>query len=100
MSVQKSFGEFTAERFGPYWVYGHSKKRESFARNGERQTVITKVEQKKLAADYRREWGREHDAPLWAALCALRAASKDASFAAMAPETQDAICYAIQGLTL
>lgn len=63
--AQKSFGEFTRERFGSNWVYGRSKNQESFARNGERQTVITKKEQRQLHADYKREWGAEYDAPAW-----------------------------------
>lgn len=72
MTPQKSFGEFTAERFGPNWVYGRSKTQESFARNGARQTAITKKEQEALKCDYKAQWGREYDPEFWAMLCALR----------------------------
>lgn len=73
MTIQKSFGDFTSERFGPNWVYGHSKAKECFARNGERQTVITKKEQQQLVADYKAAWGREYDPEMWGMICALRA---------------------------
>lgn len=75
--AQKTFDDFTRERFGPNWVYGRSKNQESFARNGERQTVITKKEQRQLHADYKREWGEEHNLPAWKALCALRCAKRE-----------------------
>lgn len=71
MLQQKSFGEFTTERFGPNWVYARAGT-VSYARNGERQTVITPKEQRQLAADYKVQWGRERDPEFWAMICALR----------------------------
>lgn len=99
--AQKSFGDFTRERFGPNWVYGHSKKQISFARNGERQTVITKKEQRQLHADYKREWSREYDAPAWQALCALRTAKQVMEFQGvhLARSSYDEVCEAIKALT-
>jgi hypothetical protein len=87
VTPQKTFGEFTAERFGPYWVYARAGT-VSYARNGERQTVITPKEQRQLAADYKAAWGREYDAEFWAMVCALRAAviGSDETVSVMASE--------------
>lgn len=71
MLKQKSLGELTTERFGPNWVYGRAGT-VSFARNGARQTVITKKEQEALKRDYKARWGREYDPEFWAMICALR----------------------------
>lgn len=101
--VQKSFGEFTRERFGPNWVFAHratDRLRARYDKNNCPVVVITPKQQKHLHADYKREWGAEYDAPAWQALCALRAVTKEASWDRMAPTTQDMICYAIQALTL
>lgn len=99
--VQKSFGEFTRERFGPNWVYGHSKKQICYARNGERQTVITPKEQRQLHADYKREWGDEYNEPQWKALCALRHAKLDMDTAGIAHRmnSYDIVCEGIEALT-
>lgn len=97
--IQKSLGDFTHERFGPNWVYGRSKKQESFGRNGERQTVITKKEQRRLHADYKREWGAEHDLPAWRALCALRETAGDEGWDSLQWKTQQMIREAVEALT-
>lgn len=91
MTPQKSFGEFTSDRFGPNWVYGRSKNQESFSRDGRRQTVITKSEQAQLTADYKAAWGREYDPEFWAMLCALRAIHEHAANRDNCPATIEAL---------
>lgn len=79
---QKSFGDFTAERFGRNWVYAARATDAIKARytkwnpeteQHEPPTVIAPKQQRQLATDYAAEWGREYDSQFWAAICALRA---------------------------
>jgi hypothetical protein len=69
--VQKSFGAFIAERFGPKWVYAQ-RASDRIARQYPGSVVITPKQQRQLAADYKREWGEEYSPASWNALCALR----------------------------
>lgn len=74
---QKSFGEFTRERFGSNWVFAHratDRIRARYNKNDCPVVVITPKQQKQLHADYKREWGAEYDSPAWQALCALKSA--------------------------
>ena len=70
---QKSFGDFVKERYGSKWVYAQRASERIKSRYPD-SVVITPKYQRQLAADYKREWGREHDLPVWEALCALRSA--------------------------
>jgi hypothetical protein len=75
MKSQKSFGDFTRERFGPNWVYAHHSTpriRAQYDKPDCPVVVITPKQQQKLRADYKIEWGRENDLELWTAICALR----------------------------
>ena len=76
MIPQKSFGEFTTERFGRNWVYA-ARMTDRIRRQYDKQdcpaVVITPKEQRQLAADYKAQWGRENDEAGWAMICALRA---------------------------
>lgn len=89
---QKSFGDFTAERFGRNWVYAvrmTDRIRSQYAKwnpeteQHEPPVVITPKQQRQLKADYEREYGREHDPQLWTAICALRAIGGDVAGAAL-----------------
>lgn len=73
MQPQKSFGQFIADRYGPKWVYA-AKRSERIARQYPQSVVITPKQQRQLAVDYAKEWGREYDPVFWQMLCALRAA--------------------------
>lgn len=89
---QKTFGDFIKERFGRNWVYSARATDAIKARytkynpetgNHEPPAVITPKQQKQLAADYAKEWGREHDPEFWTAVCALRAIGTDAARTAL-----------------
>lgn len=65
MTPQKSFGEFTTERFGPNWVYAARSTEALRARYNKPDcpaVVITPKQQRQFAADYKAQWGRENDA--------------------------------------
>jgi hypothetical protein len=70
--VQKTFGEFVSDRFGPKWVYA-CRRTDRLSAQYPGSVVITPKAQKELRDDYRRVWGREYDPEFWAMLCALRA---------------------------
>lgn len=100
--VQKSFRDFTRERFGPNWVFADritDSLRAQYDRNDCPVVVITPKQQKQLHADYKREWGAEYDKPAWQALCALREVAGDAGWDNLAPSTQQMIREAAEALT-
>jgi hypothetical protein len=98
--VQKSFGEFIVERYGPKWVYAQRTSDRLKARYPD-SVVITPKQQRQLAVDYKREWGQEYDRSAWFALCALRAAKQAISLhcAVVCPDTLSDIDFAIAALT-
>lgn len=100
--TQKSFGDFTRERFGPNWVFAHratDRLRARYDKNNCPVVVITPKQQKHLHADYKREWGVEYDKPAWQALCALRAATNQLDYSGFDIATQNMIEEAIEALT-
>lgn len=73
--IQKTFGDFIRERHGSNWVYAARTSSDLLARHYKPDkpvVVITPKMQRQLAADYAKEWGREHDVQFWQMLCALR----------------------------
>lgn len=94
MEHQKSFGNFVKDRFGPNWVYAHRATdalRARYDRNDCPVAVITPKEQKRLAADYKAQWGREHDSEQWTMICALRAIRAHAANRDNCPLTIEAL---------
>lgn len=94
--VQKSFGDFIKERVGPKWVYAQ-RNSERIASRYPGSVVILPKQQRKLAADYKRNWGQEYDKPAWKALCALRAVDRQQN---LDVETHAMVLEAIEALTL
>ncbi len=94
---QKSFGDFTKERFGPNWVYAHRSTPALRARHNKPDcpvVVITPKQQKQLKTEYAREWGREYDPQYWAMLSALRAIHAHAVNRDNCPATIEALASA------
>lgn len=75
---QKAFGDFIKERYGPKWVYAQRASSRITSQYPD-SVVITPKQQRQLAADYRRLYGREHDPAFWAMLCVLREVQKNVS---------------------
>lgn len=91
--LQKSFGDFVKDRFGPNWVFSARDTPALHARYDKPDrpvVVITPKQQRLLKIDYHREWGRECDSEYWHMLSALREARAHLSGAALA-SVEDAI---------
>lgn len=72
--IQKTFGDFVRERHGPNWVYAARTSPGLLARHNKPDqpvVVIAPKMQRQLAADYAKQWGREHDVQYWQMMCAL-----------------------------
>ena len=54
--VQKSFGDFVAERYGPKWVYAQ-RATDRLRSQYPNSVVITPKHQKQLKVDYAKAWG-------------------------------------------
>lgn len=94
---QKSFGDFTKERFGPNWVFAHRSTPALQARYNKPYcpvVVITTKQQRQLKYDYAREYGRDHDPQYWAMLSALRAIHAHAVNRDNCPATIEALAGA------
>lgn len=74
--LQKTFGEFIAENYGPKWVFA-DRATDRLRDRYPNSVVITPKQQRQLHEDYKRLYGREHDPAAWAMLCALRAALEE-----------------------
>lgn len=97
--TQKTFGQFIAERVGPKWVYA-KRTTDQIRSMYPGAAVILPKQQRQLAADYKREWGAEYDAPAWKALCALRAVSEQVDFCGFDSRTKLMVINAIEALTI